>query len=134
MFALVILAMFVAVIMFRRRVFAVKKGEIEISHFKTYDQGRVPALVLQADRHYSNLFELPVLFYVGCLAAMMLPQAGFFLYFWAWVFVFARYAHAFIHLQQNQIRPRMLAFLLGYVAILGFWITLVWRVTLMQLL
>ena len=124
MFALVILTCAVMIFSFRARVAAIKKGEIAIKYFKTFEGGNPPEAVVKAGRHFSNLFEVPVLFYAGLIIAMMMPLTGFWIQVWAWLFVVARILHAAIHLGPNKIRPRMLAYALGWVAVLAIWISL----------
>ncbi len=124
MFAMVVLTYVVAGVMLRNRIQAVREG-FDVRYFKTYNHGQPPEQVLRVDRHFTNLFELPVLFYVGCLAAMLVPLAGFWINFWAWLFVFARVLHALIHIRTNKIPHRMKAFGLGAVAVLGLWIEIV---------
>lgn len=124
MFAMVILTYVVAGIMLKTRVQAVREG-MDVRYFKTYNHGQPPEQVLRVDRHYTNLFELPLLFYVGCTVAMLVSATGFWINFWAWLFVIARVLHAFIHIRTNKIPHRMRAFGLGALAILGLWIQII---------
>ena len=39
---------------------------------RLFDATKVPAEVIKTTRHLANLFELPVLFYVACLTALLL--------------------------------------------------------------
>ncbi|MES2854293.1 MAG: MAPEG family protein, partial [Bdellovibrionota bacterium] len=69
MFAMVILTLVTMLVMLNTRMRAVKAGKIKFSYFKTYNT-EAPDEILKTQRHYTNLFELPVLFYVACLVAM----------------------------------------------------------------
>ena len=122
MIALVFLTIAVLVVTFRRRVAAVKTGKIPITHFKTYTEGEPPADIVQAARHYANLFEAPVLFYVACLVGMVLPVQGIAFVILAWLFVIVRAVHAVIHMGQNKLFYRMRAFFTGIVILVAMWI------------
>lgn len=121
LFAMVLLTFTVALAMLRSRIQAVKEGKIQIRHFRTFSEGVPTEAMLKTSQHFSNLFELPVLFYAGCLAAMVLQMESRSLLFWAWAFVALRVAHAFIHVGSNKIRPRMYVYLMSWVAVLGLW-------------
>jgi hypothetical protein len=121
MFALVLLTFIVAIITLYSRVHAVKTGQMDARFFKTY-QGEMSEQVLKTGRHFSNLFEVPVLFYAGCLAAMVIHVTGPYIQIWAWLFVVARIAHAYIHIGPNKIYPRMIAFFTCVFAVAALWL------------
>lgn len=122
MAALVFFTFLYSLYMFKTRVQAVKSGAMKANYFKTYDEGQPPRSVVQASRHYSNLFELPVLFYATCLVTMTMGLESSFSVICAWGFVLARVVHAYIHSFSNKLRPRMMAFGIGWLFILGMWI------------
>ncbi|MEE8076849.1 MAG: MAPEG family protein [Candidatus Binatia bacterium] len=45
-----------------------------------------------------NLFELPVLFYAGCIVAFVTGTVDTLLVGTAWLFVLTRYVHSYFHL------------------------------------
>lgn len=94
-------------------------------YFLTYDAGRPSVDVVKTQRHYANLFELPVLFYVAVLAAMVQGFESKLFLILAWVFVATRVAHLLIHVGPNKLFLRMAAFLSGFVVLALMWITLV---------
>lgn len=62
MLALVVLTAAVLGILFSRRTRAVSQGRVSTRYFRSY-QGEVePEDAATASRHFSNLFEAPVLF------------------------------------------------------------------------
>lgn len=75
----------------------------------------------QAADNLSNLFELPVLFYVLCLAltATGLDTQGDIAA--AWAFVVLRAMHSLIHLTYNRVIHRFIAWMLGTVWLFGMW-------------
>lgn len=76
---------------------------------------------MQSLDNFSNLFELPVLFYVLCLAlaATGLTTPGHIAA--AWVFVALRVAHSLIHLTYNRVIHRFIAWMLGAAWLFGMW-------------
>ena len=123
MFAMVVLTFVVALVMLRSRVRAVKSREVPLEFFKTY-QGAAPEHVITSARHFSNLFEAPVLFYVACLAAMILNKTGVTVVALAWAYVLARCIHAYVHLGSNKVFLRMRAYLFSWVILLALWVVL----------
>lgn len=124
MFAMVLLTFGVALVSYRERVKAVKQG-MTARHFKTYSEGTAPEAMVKADRHFVNLFEMPVLFYAGCIVAMIVPLVGLPVLATAWFFVAARLAHAYLHIGPNKLLPRMSVFMVSCLAVLVLWIQIV---------
>ena len=124
MFILVLLTLTVMIILLRRRIAAVKAGEIEASFYKTYQGDIEPRAVKQASRHYSNLFETPVLFYAACLTALSVGVANTSFQCLAWAYVLTRIAHAIIHLGRNRIPRRMQVYGLSLLLLLLMWLHL----------
>lgn len=124
MFAMVILTSAVAICLFRLRVMAVKAGEIKLSEFRL-NNGDVPDAIAQAARNYTNLFEVPVLFYTAGAIAIALGIQTTAMIIIAWVFVLARIAHSWIHLTYNNVIHRLRAFMLGNICVLVMWAILV---------
>ncbi len=123
MFAMVVLTVVVLGVMFRSRVRAIKSKDVPIDFFKSY-QGAVPEYVQVPARHFTNLFETPVLFYVACLAAMILGKTGVTVVALAWAYVVLRAAHAFVHLGSNSVFLRMRVYAVSWIVLLSLWIAL----------
>ena len=130
MFAMVLLTMVVLVALFRRRVRAVREGQVSMGYFGIFQGEREPEATAKAARHFSNLFEAPTLFYAGCLAAMLTHDIGIVVQVLAWVYVAARVVHAVIHLGGNRIGQRLRAYGVGWLALAGLWIQVVAHVAL----
>lgn len=128
MFAMVLLTFVTSLIMLYRRVQSARQGKIDPRRYKTLSVGDAPPLVLQAERHFINLFEVPVLFYAVMLAAMALQFANSQFYFLSWVFVTFRLIQAFIHLWSNKVYFRMIAFLCGFTTVMIMWCYLVFTI------
>ena len=132
MFAMVLLTVVVLVTLFRSRVRAVREGSVASRYFRVYQGDSEPAQSAQAARHFVNLFEAPVLFYAGCLAAMVLGHVDMVAIIMAWLYVAARTVHAAVHLGSNRLRARIAAYAFGWLILPAFWIRLVLVVAMTQ--
>lgn len=121
LFSMVLLTFVVATVMMRRRISAVQNREVPLDYFKTYSMEIKSEKMLAASRHFSNLFEIPVLFYVACTICILLPWTNLFLFSLSWGFVLARIFHAYIHLTTNKIKLRMRAFMASYLILMIMW-------------
>ena len=125
MFAMVVLTAAVLVTLFRSRVGAVRQGLVSAAYFRIY-QGEVePESTAKPARHFANLFEAPVLFYVVCLAAMSTHFTGVAMQVLAWIYVAARVMHAYVHLGGNRLRRRIRAYFFSWLVLMAMWIYLV---------
>jgi len=120
LFAMFLLTFAVGVHMFLVRVRAVKSGAIKTSYFHLYDQNGGPEKMIQASRHFSNLFETPVLFYTVCILGILSTQ-GFLFVVLAWMYVAARAVHALIHLGSNRLKSRMRIYGVSWLILLALW-------------
>lgn len=120
LFAMVLVTFAVAIHLFRLRVKAVKSGEIRLSQFRL-NSGDIPDEVAQAARNYTNLFEVPMLFYTAGAIAIALGIQVPAMIISAWIFVLARVVHSWIHLTSNNVIHRMRAYMLGNICVLVIW-------------
>lgn len=125
MFVMVLLTAVVLATLFRRRVRAVREGKVSSRYFRIYQGDSEPELSAQAARHFVNLFEAPVLFYVGCVAALAVDLGGALLLTLAWLYVLTRMVHAFVHLHGNRLRPRIAVYFCSWLVLLAFWVSVV---------
>lgn len=119
--AMVAVTFVVMTIMFLSRVHSIRTQAVKISYYGLF-QGNAPDYVEKATRHFSNMFQMPVLFYavtVLCIAVGLVTPA---LSLLAWLYVAARSVHAIIHLTYNNVTHRLAAFAIGNVCLLGLWI------------
>jgi hypothetical protein len=120
LFAMVLVTFAVAVYLFRLRVKAVKSGEVRLSQFRL-NNGEIPESMAKAARNYTNLFEVPMLFYTAGAIAIALGIQVPAMIITAWIFVLARIAHSWIHLTSNNVIHRMRAYMLGNICVLVIW-------------
>ena len=105
--------------MFRTRVKAIKDGKVDYRHFKTYSTDcKVPHEVLQIERNFSNLLEVPPIFYIICAFTLMTKQVDQVQLVLSWGYVFLRLIHSLVHITSNKLQYRVLFY--G-----GSWIVLV---------
>lgn len=125
MFALVLLTFAIAIVALKARFASVKLRKIDIGYFRLMQaevSQKVPERVTVTTRAFNNMFEIPLLFYVACLASLAMEQVTSFSLITAWSFVLSRYIHTWIHLTYNNVLHRMNAFWVGMVLVLALWI------------
>ncbi|WP_428029554.1 MAPEG family protein [Ancylobacter sp.] len=81
-----------------------------------------PVSVRQAGNCFRNQFELPVLFYVLVILALVTRQASFLFLVLAWLFVISRVVHALVHVTTNDVRWRFPAYAVGAIVLLVMWV------------
>jgi hypothetical protein len=87
-----------------------------------------PVRTQQAAYAFSNQFELPVLFYVLTVLALVTKQADLLFVILAWVFVLSRLGHAYIHTTSNVVLRRGLWYAVGGIVLIAMWIVFALRV------
>ncbi len=122
---LVIVALtFVAFVrMAMMRQAAVKAGQ-DPQYYRAQLGDPEPEATVVAVRHYSNLLELPVLFYAACLTAYVLAAVSGWTLAFAWAFTAARLVQSSVHMSYNNPAHRGLGFVLGVISLLALWINL----------
>ena len=109
--------------MFIVRFNAIKRGEVRVSVFRTYEkEHELSSKLVQASRNYSNLYEAPSLFYAISLLIIVLGLGDTLTSSLAVVFALSRYIHSYIHLGRNNIVHRTYVFGLGILSIHAMWI------------
>lgn len=123
-FAVVLLTFVIGIRMLRLRIKAVKDGNLNPGYFLLNRGAKLPDGLAKVTQHYDNLFEMPVLFYVACLSILATDNTDGVFIGLAWLFVAARYAHAYIHTTYNGLKHRRLAFLAGTTVVALIWLKL----------
>lgn len=129
MFAMVVLTFVVAIYMLSLRVSAVRSGRVKLSAFRLNNEETMSPRMLQVARNYSNLFEMPVLFYAAGAVTLALNLNSIAISILAWLFVVSRIVHSLIHITSNNVIRRMQAFMAGNLCILLIWMLIVWDYT-----
>ena len=89
-----------------------------------------PLRVTQISNAYHNQLELPVLFYVVTLLALITDTLDVTLYVLSWMFVLSRVVHAYIHVTSNRLDRRGGVFGVGAIALLLMWVIVIARIVL----
>ena len=125
MFALVVLTFIVGLSTGISRFVSAKKGHVNPKYFRLLSGHNPPNYIVKLGRNFSNLFEVPVLFYALGIILLVLDVNNQFMLGLAWAFVFLRIIHSIIHITYNNPIHRFLAFLLSSCIVLIMWIQLI---------
>jgi hypothetical protein len=80
-----------------------------------------PAGATQVANAFHNQLELPMLFYVLTILAWETHHAGTVFVVLAWLFVVLRVIQTIVHVTDNHVRRRGLAFILGAIVLAIMW-------------
>jgi hypothetical protein len=104
---------------------ALRQGDYRSGAVKPQDialrEPKWPARTTQVAHSFSNQFELPVLFYVLTILALVTKQAGLLFVILAWVFVVCRVLQAYVHVTSNIVRLRGAFYIVGAVVLMVMW-------------
>ncbi len=129
MFAQVALTFVLLVWMGYLRIQAIRSGAVDPTQIALREPNWPPR-VLQIGNAYHNQLELPILFYVVILLALATQSLDVILCLLSWMFVLARFVHAYIHVTSNRLDRRTGVFGVSAVALLLMWVIVVGRITL----
>lgn len=76
----------------------------------------------------SNLFELPVLFYILCVLVIYLDISSQSILVYSWIFVIFRIFHSLIHCTYNTVKHRFVAYAMSSIALWLMLITVIGQV------
>jgi len=107
------------------RFYLVRTGGVHPGYFKLNKGGKPPKRHDALEQHYSNLFEVPVLFYTIVAIAIATQHIDETLVTLAWVFVGFRIAHTLVHVSYNNILHRLTVFFSAYVTVGIMWLRVV---------
>ena len=122
---LVLLTAFMISFMLVLRVKAVRTRKLSPRYFKLYEGGDVPKQLAAVTQNYNNLLELPILFYMVCVLAIILNKSPDYFILHAWAYVFLRYIHSYIHVTYNHIVHRLLIFGTSCFVLISMWVKVV---------
>jgi hypothetical protein len=108
--------------LFLARYRSIKKRDVPLKYYEAFQGATEPEEVAVAVRHYLNVFESPVLFYAGCLAANMVGAVSYPVLIAAWWYAIFRVLQSTIHLTSNTVRYRAFAFLLAWLGLIALWV------------
>ncbi len=120
--AMFLLVVIVAVTMFRRRVSFYKTNRVHPQTTATAAQMAATMPDSRGPDNFRNLFEVPVMFYVLCLALLATGLTCLRQLVFAWLYGVARYAHSYIHLTSNSVMHHFYAFAASCLILLAAWV------------
>lgn len=72
--------------------------------------------------NFQNQFQVPVLFYVACIMALLFSVTGPVMGALAWGFVITRVGHTIVHTTSNIVRIRAALYFLGVLLLVAMWV------------
>jgi hypothetical protein len=104
-FALILLTFGLNIWMGYARTTAIRRGEVKIRDIALGERNWSKQ-TQQVDNAFHNQFELPVLFYVLVVLALITRQTDLLFVLISWLFVALRYTHAYIMVTTNYVPRR----------------------------
>ena len=129
MFAQVVLTFVLLFWMGYLRIQAIRAGDVDPQQIALREPNWPPR-VLQIGNAFHNQLELPILFYVVILIALATDSLDVILCLLSWMFVLARFVHAYIHVTSNRLDRRTGVFGVSAIALLLMWVIVFARITL----
>ncbi|WP_114943726.1 MAPEG family protein [Microvirga calopogonii] len=100
---------------------SLRAGEVKVKDIALGERNW-PTRILQVQNSYHNQFELPVLFYVLVVLALITRKADMLFVVMSWMFVASRLVHAAIHTTSNRVPLRFQAFVVGVLILAAMWV------------
>jgi len=123
-FAMFLLVVLVLSRMGWLRFGSVLRGTMSMRFYSTFDEGEEPGPMRVVTRNFINLFEVPMLFYVGVLMAYASHQVSDWMVALAWTYVALRYAHSYVHVTSNDVPLRFSFYATSGLVLVAMWTTL----------
>jgi hypothetical protein len=108
---------------------ALRRGEVQPRDIALREPNW-PKRTLQVRNSYQNQLELPVLFYVLTILAIITRHADLIFVVMAWIFVLSRLVHAYIHVTSNRLNLRGFWFGFGALVLFIMWAIFIIRILL----
>jgi hypothetical protein len=124
MLAMVALTCAVWLRMYAVRIGQMRRERIHPQAVATSAQAAARLTDSAAADNFRNLFELPVLFYLAAVVAVLAGLADGVTLALAWTFVALRIAHSAIHCGYNRVMHRFFVYAAGAFALWALWIHL----------
>lgn len=102
------------------RLRALRRREVRVKDIALGQQAW-PERATQISRSFQNQLELPVLFYVAVVLAIVTGTGGQPMGPLAWGFVAARLAHAAVHVTSNVVSTRFYLYIVGMLILAAMW-------------
>lgn len=106
---------------------AARQGQVTAEDFRYGESERVPDAVRLPNRHFMNLLEVPVLFYVAGFMAFLTHNVDGLILGLSWAYVALRVGHSIVHLGHNNVMHRLTLFAISNVVVSLIWWVLLYR-------
>ena len=120
-FAMFLLVSVVLLRMRSLRFAAVRQRAVPVEYYRAFQDAVEPEPLRVIARHFVNLFEMPVLFYVTAVMIYATRQTTAWLVASAWLYVALRYVHTWIHLGRNDVVARFSAYFASFAVLVVMW-------------
>ena len=107
--------------MYFMRIGQMKRERIHPQKVATSAQASALLTDSRAADNFSNLFELPVLFYVALVVAAQIGMVDGVSLALSWAFVALRVAHSWIHVTYNKVMHRFAVYVAGGMVLWLLW-------------
>jgi len=111
------------------RTSSIRRGETRLEHIALREPNW-PVRATQFAYAFANQFELPVLFYVLTILAIITHHADLLYVVLAWVFVVLRVFQAVVHVTNNNVRVRGAFYGAGALVLFIMWVIYIVRIVL----
>ncbi len=115
--AQILIPLVVLILNGKRKAGDVKSGDFDRDK-AAMDNEAWSELTILTSRNLANQFQFPVVFYVLCLVLASLNAVSTAVLVVAWLFVVARYIHAYVHVTTNYVPTRFRAFIFSIVLLM----------------
>lgn len=121
-FFMVLITMIVWVFIFKRRIQGMKDNRIHPEKLKSQSaKSLLPESAHIPAENFTNIFEMPVLFYVMVGFVYMTQTLSPALLGLAWIFVALRAVHSAIHLSYNRVMHRFMVYITSCLVLWIMW-------------
>jgi len=97
------------------------RGMISDEYLRVGQGPLPPAKIVDVHHHFSNQFEVPLLFYLGCITALATQSVDGAMVTLAWSFVALRVIHTALVLVKNDPRTRVAPYVLSTLTVWAMW-------------
>lgn len=131
-FVLILTTFLTALALGISRFVSVRRGDVEGRYYRLFEGPNSALYERKFARHFSNLLEMPVLFYVLVVLLMLFRIEHQSLMLLAWIFVILRLIHTIIHISYNHPIHRFLLFFCSNIVLLAMWFYFIYRIVLLS--
>jgi hypothetical protein len=125
--AMMLLVAIVTVMMLKERIGEMKNRRIHPNTVASSTQMNQILENTKGADNYKNLAEMPILFYVLCVALFATQMVSSGWLYAAWVYVALRFVHSFIHIGYNTVMHRFYVFAASLTLLFWMWAIFVWQ-------